>query len=111
MQTIKWQNLTEQQKKNALMRPAIMNSTEISDSVAIIVNDVRENGDMALRVLTEKFDKIEIDTLQLTDEEIENACVRVSDSIKASVQLAITNIQKFHQIMQLLAQFVPVDWE
>ncbi len=108
MQTIKWQNLTEQQKKNALMRPAIMNSTEISDSVAIIVNDVRENGDMALRVLTEKFDKIEIDTLQLTDEEIENACVRVSDSIKASVQLAITNIQKFHQAQQMPAVSVQI---
>ena len=101
MQTITWQNLTEQQKKNALMRPAVMNSTEISNSVEVIVNEVRKNGDTALRVLTEKFDKTEIDTLLLSEAEIENACARVSDSIKASVQLAITNIQKFHQAQQM----------
>ena len=53
------------------------------DTVAEILNDVKENGDKALFAYTEKFDKAVItkDTIKVTEEEIKEAYDQVDDSL------------------------------
>ena len=47
--------------------------TDVSDIVADIIYNVRKNGDKALFEYCEKFDKAKLDSLEVTEEEIEEA--------------------------------------
>ena len=48
-------------------------SAEVEASVSAILKDVRENGDAAVRALTEKFDGVTLSDFRVTEEEIEEA--------------------------------------
>ena len=52
-------------------------STGVEDIVSEVIANVRKNGDAALKEYTKKFDKADLDSLEVTDEEIENAFAQV----------------------------------
>jgi len=79
-----------------LKRP--QNSAEIAEeSVVSILEAVRQNGDVALREFSRKFDNVELSELCVSQREIENAGEQVSDDLKSAIQFAIQNITKFHE--------------
>ena len=69
------------------------------DTVAEILNDVKENGDKALFAYTEKFDKAVItkDTIKVTEEEIKEAYDQVDDSLIEVMKKSLANIRDFHE--------------
>lgn len=97
MQTFIWNNLTPEQQTAALQRPAISNSQSIEQAVTEIQNNVRTNGDKALLELTEKFDKVKLDSLVVSAEQIQAATDRLPEALKKAIQNAKSNIEKFHQ--------------
>lgn len=97
MQTLIWNQLNEEQKQSSLQRPAISNAKEISQIVAQIINQVRTEQDSALKQLTEKFDKVALDQLQVSQEQILRAGDNLSDEFKQAIKRASGNISKFHQ--------------
>lgn len=78
-----------------LKRPAMDNSV-LEEAVSAIINEVRIYGDKALKKITQQFDKAEIEILQVTEREFENAEKNISEELKAAIQLAKANIEKFH---------------
>ena len=48
-------------------------SAEVEASVSAILKNVQENGDRALRELTEKFDGVRLDSFRVTEEEVQEA--------------------------------------
>ncbi|PJG85751.1 histidinol dehydrogenase [Conservatibacter flavescens] len=96
MQTLIWKNLTEQQRKEVLTRPAISSSVNIQQVVETIRENVLANGDKALFELTEKFDKVKLSSLIVTKEDIEQAANRISAELKQAIQNAYRNIETFH---------------
>ena len=74
---IRWENLDAQQQADALMRPAMAASGDISRVVSDIIRDVRENGDDALRALSARFDKTQVTELQISATEIAAAAARL----------------------------------
>lgn len=80
----------------------------VDAAVAEIINRVAEDGDKALRELSLKFDKVEIDDLRLSDAEIEDAASKVDPKVAAAIECAARNIEKFHSA-QLMEH--PVDVE
>ncbi|OOR98762.1 histidinol dehydrogenase [Haemophilus paracuniculus] len=96
MQTLIWKNLSEDQKKQALTRPAISGSQTIVEAVNRIREDVLNRGDQALLELTEQFDKVKLDSLVVSAEQIEQASQRVAEPLKQAIQNAKANIEKFH---------------
>jgi histidinol dehydrogenase len=92
-----WQQCTDDQRRKLLTRPAITASDSISKAVADILVQVKLHGDEALKALSNKFDKIQIEQIKLTQEEIKTAANRVNPELKQAMQLAVTNIEKFHQ--------------
>lgn len=92
-----WQQCTDVQRKKLLTRPAINASDSISKAVADILAQVKQHGDEALKVLSRKFDKVQIEQIKLTKEEIKAAANRVNPELKQAMQLAVANIEKFHQ--------------
>ncbi|MWN30911.1 histidinol dehydrogenase [Gilliamella sp. Pra-s65] len=92
-----WQQCTDDQRKILLTRPAINASDSISKAVADILAQVKQHGDEALKALSNKFDKVQIEQIKLTKEEIKTAANRVNPELKQAMQLAVANIKKFHQ--------------
>lgn len=97
MQTLIWKNLTEQQRKQALTRPAINASNHIQQAVDAIRENVLANGDQALFELSEKFDNVTLNSLAVSAEQIQAASDRLSGELKQAIQNAKANIEKFHQ--------------
>ncbi len=78
-----------------LTRPTFDNSTLI-ETVQGVLQDVRARGDEAVKEYELKFDKVQLTSLQVTEEEVNAAEKLVSDELKAAILLAKNNIEKFH---------------
>lgn len=92
-----WQQCSEQEQTALLTRPAMTASDSISQSVADILDQVKQYGDEALKALSNKFDKVQINQIKLSNSEIKMAIDRVNPDLKQAMQLAVGNIKKFHQ--------------
>ncbi|MBE6703436.1 MAG: histidinol dehydrogenase [Ruminococcaceae bacterium] len=65
--------------------------------VADIIANVRENGDKALYEYCEKFDKVKLDALAVTPEEIEAAFAEVPADFLRILRTAAENIRRYHE--------------
>ncbi|MEI0798200.1 histidinol dehydrogenase [Brachyspira intermedia] len=70
---------------------------DVNEKVKAILEDVKKNGDNALKKYSKMFDNAEIDTLEVTEKEIEEAYNKVDDKFKETLKLAYNNIEKFHK--------------
>ena len=61
-----------------------------------ILEDVRNNGDEAVRRCEMRFDGVSLQSLAVTDDEIENAVRSVDAELKEAIELAHSNIERFH---------------
>jgi len=93
MKTIKYPNRDQWQE---LLKRPVMNIASLESTVNIVINDVKANGDTAVKKYTLQFDKVEIDDLLVTEQEFSEAEKNVSQELKAAIQQAKSNIQKFH---------------
>ena len=73
------------------------NTVNVEAIVAEIIANVRKNGDKALFEYCEKFDKAKLDSLLVTQEEIEEAVASVEPRFLEILQKAAANIRNFHQ--------------
>jgi histidinol dehydrogenase len=78
-----------------LRRPAIDNSS-LEKTVSEILTDVKSNGDSALKKYSLLFDKVELNALEVSKQEFEEAEKKVPQELKSAIQLAKRNIEKFH---------------
>jgi histidinol dehydrogenase len=67
------------------------------EKIAEIVELVKHKGDAALIELTARFDKVEIKSLQVTQQEIDEAIARVPQNVKEALTTCVENIRKFHR--------------
>ena len=81
--------------KGILQRPT-QTVDAIEKTVNLIFDDVKRNGDQAISKYTSMFDGTSLDTLVVSDDEINQASSRVSSQLKEAIQLAKTNITTFH---------------
>lgn len=80
-----------------LKRPTI-DATFLERTVANILKDVREHGDVALRHCARHFDKVELDEFLVTEEEFLEAGSSVPKELKNAIAVAKANIEKFHAV-------------
>src|SRR5829696_3688952 len=74
----------------------VLDTRFLERTVANIMNDVRENGDAALRHCSRHFDKVELDVFEVSAEEFDEAEKLVPDELKNAIAVAKANIEKFH---------------
>ena len=97
MQVIKYPSREEW--ASLLTRPTY-DTTLLFESVQKVLDNVRNNGDKAVKVYTKQFDKVELDILEVTKEEIAEAEKLVSINLKQAIEMARRNIWKFHSEQQ-----------
>jgi histidinol dehydrogenase len=81
--------------KQMLARP-VFDTKYLRETVAEILDEVKANGDAALRRFAKKFDKIELDDLLVSEQEFAEAEKQISGELKAAIETAKANLEKFH---------------
>ncbi|MDX5584203.1 MAG: histidinol dehydrogenase [Aureibaculum sp.] len=79
-----------------LKRP-ILDSAAIEDTVNEVFNEVNTKGDSAIIRYTNLFDDVQLDNINVSKNEIKEANKLVSKELKAAIELAKSNIEKFHK--------------
>ncbi len=82
--------------ENLLSRPSFNNDSLI-EKVGVVLNEVRDNGDFAVKKYTKLFDGIALDNFRISTAEIDAAEQEVSAELKSAIKLAAKNIQVFHE--------------
>ena len=78
-----------------LTRP-VFDSAILEGIVQSILFDVKKNGDSAIKKYTKEFDKVDLNDLLVSEDEFFEAEKKVSADLKSAIQLAKSNIEKFH---------------
>lgn len=77
----------------------------LQNSIDAIEKQVLDAGDAALFELTQRFDKVALDTLKVSESEIAEAMKQVDQKVMDALSIAKENIEAFH------AKQVPAAWE
>ena len=94
MKIVEYPNQIELQK--VLERPAF-EVNNLEKTVQNIIKRVKTEGDQALKELCRQFDKVEIESLKVSSETINDSEQFISNELKRAMQLAAENIAKFHK--------------
>ena len=94
MNIIRYPARTEWQK--IVERPHL-DVSQLNETVASVLADVRQRGDEAVKGYELKFDHVDLLTLEVTKDEIAEAEKQVSKELKEAIQLAHANIKVFHE--------------
>ncbi len=90
-------NQPEQKDWASLLARPSFDAQELLPRVQAIIEEVRLRGDAAVLQYTKDFDKVQLKTIALNEAIKVNAETALSASLKAAIQLAKGNIEKFHQ--------------
>ena len=71
--------------------------SQLNQTVASVLADVRQRGDEAVKGYELKFDHVDLPTLEVTKAEMDEAETLVGEELKAAIRLAHDNIKTFHE--------------
>ncbi len=97
MKTFIWNQCSDVLKQELLQRPVQTTQKELAENVARIIEQVKADGDNALRALTRRFDGIEIASFQVSEEEFKRAEESVSKELKQAIRDAQQRLQLWHE--------------
>jgi len=97
MRTLIWSTLTEQEQQRQLERPALEDSAMLHTQVSNIIDNVKLQGDVALKEYCLRFDNITLEELAVSPQQIELACQNIAPQLQQAIQMAKANIEKFHR--------------
>ena len=80
-----------------IKRPLFENSS-LEKSVRKILEKVKNKGDKAVHKYTKEFDGVKLKKLVVSEKEIQEASNSLPDGLKAAIQQAKSNIEKFHRL-------------
>lgn len=81
----------------SLKREVEYGSAEQNESVKRIIEEVRREGDAALRRFAKQFDGVNVDVLRVSKTEIEDAYRQVDEGFLSAIREAAANVRRFHE--------------
>lgn len=93
--------------KSILQRPT-HKSADLQNTVREVFAEIALKGDEALLQLTEKFDKVVLSDLKVSENEIKDAENNLSLDLKLAIQTAYQNIKKFHEAQKPRDEYVHI---
>lgn len=78
--------------------------SNLFDTVKDVLAQIKQEGDKAVYELGKKFDGADLQSLLVSEAEIEKACAEVSDDLKEAINQAKNNIDKFHASQLFVGQ-------
>ena len=92
-----WAELDAAARTRSLARPVQAVARATTEAVAAVVDAVRERGDAALRELTARFDRVELESFEVTAAEFAAAEAMVAPDLRQAMTEAAARIEAFHR--------------
>lgn len=86
---------SEKEWKKLTIRPTFDNS-HLNNTVQSVLSEIKQEGDRAVKAYTLKFDRVELDSFSVSEQEISEASSLVPAGLKEAIRIAKANIEKFH---------------
>ncbi|MEP6619251.1 MAG: histidinol dehydrogenase [bacterium] len=93
------------QQRSALFERGTSNDADIREGTASIIARVRRDGDMALRSLSEEFDGVSLESLEVPRQEWTNALDHLDPALRTAMERSAENLRRVHEA------FLPVSQE
>lgn len=93
-----------------LERPSIA-TAKLDGLLKDVFDDVYSNGDEALIKYTKRFDQVQLNSIGVSEEELNNAQFEISKELKEAIKLAAGNIEIFHASQKLEKKVVTTSEE
>lgn len=84
-----WQKLAQRPSTEQISLSGLVNQ---------VFGEIQKDGDAAVRKFSTLFDKVELETFAVPQKSIEAASAKIPSELKAAIQLAKSNIEKFHAV-------------
>lgn len=104
MKILSWSTLTDNEKKQYLMRSSVQNTKTIVEGVSSIIEAVRVKGDTALKEYTLRFDKVALESIAVQADEIKAAERKVSQQSMSVIYRAIDRLMNMNKAQ------LPIAW-
>ncbi|HEY5968160.1 MAG TPA: histidinol dehydrogenase, partial [Chitinophagaceae bacterium] len=91
---IKHPNKEDWQK---IVKRPVFENTSLEKTVKKVLEKVKAKGDQAVRIYTKEFDGVKLKKLAVSEKEIKAAENLLPQELKAAIQQARSNIEKFHR--------------
>ena len=80
-----------------ILKRAVADNADIRNDISLVINDIKHHGDEALRKYTLQFDKVDLESFLVPENEIADAVIKVDDKLKNAIIIAKENIEIFHR--------------
>jgi histidinol dehydrogenase len=90
----------KQEDWTAILQRPTFDLSDIEPIVNDVLQQIKTEGDDAIKRFTLKFDKVQVDDPEVKEEEIKVAANQLSEDLKAAIQTAKNNITAFHAAQQ-----------
>ena len=96
MRVLDWSSLSDLERQAALRRPAQRDAAAVRAEARDIIGSVRRDGDAALRALTQRFDGVSCESLEVTPQEFLQAERDLDGRQHAAIDTALSTVRMFH---------------
>ena len=97
MNSLRWTELDAAARRQALARPGRGVDAQVAAAVARVLEQVRADGDGAVRALTRRFDGVEVGDARVGEEEFARAQAEVSDEVRQAMVEARERLLAWHR--------------
>jgi histidinol dehydrogenase len=80
-----------------LLKRPVFETASLNEKVKAVLDDIKANGDAAVKKYTTQFDKVELDELLVSNTEIEAGVAQLNAELKTAIEKAASNIRTFHE--------------
>ncbi len=91
---------------NELLKRPALNVSGLYERVQAVLDNVCENGDKAVIELEEKFDGVKLESLAVSQQELEQAAAKVPAELRQAIDTAAANISRFHESQKFKSEKV-----
>lgn len=99
----------ERSKWAGMCRRPVRDVESLEPVIAGIFNAVRTKGDRALIDMTKKFDKVGLESIELSAETIDSQADKTPAELKRAIDTAYGNINRFHEVQAAGSRRVEVE--
>lgn len=85
----------------ALLARPVFDASKLEELVKPILEEIKNNGDEALKEYTSRFDGVQLGELMVTEQEFIEAEQLIDEKLKEAITVAEINIKKFHAAQSL----------
>lgn len=103
---MKTYNKPNKERWDELIKRPVINEEQLTKAVTSIIISVKQKGDQALIEYSSLFDNVDLTSINVSTQEIEQAIRQTSQELKDAIKVAYNNIATFHKAQQLTEEIV-----